>query len=401
MRQRGIGQQTAVVTELGRVGSSVGRPVGLGAVLVVALGLVGCSGLEPVATFQPITDPAQLYTTLQLNHHGITLATDASNPAYNTIQLTATPLNGLGMVMTGLSAPTFDLSDSGALSRTSDGVVTALRTGDYTVIASLVSGDNIRHADTTFLHVTSTVPAAPLGSVSIHVPPDSAVLPIFGSGDGHVATLYIAYFGGLYDFFKILNPVALDNAGHPMSGLLAQFKSLNPLIADVNPTTGEFLLHQPGHVDFVVELTAYGVTKTDTAAYTVTQPIEYQFSITDTGFVPSRAIVTKNALVGWRGIATGQLMDVTFDDPTNVVSPSDAMCIDAWGFVEAGFGIQPGPYCGTGNIAQFTGGQSNDEFALLPDGSAAIRQRQFPVPGVYKFRNTVSGATGTLEVVDE
>jgi hypothetical protein len=127
--------------------------------------------------------------------------------------------------------------------------------------------------------------------------------------------------------------------------------------------------------------------------------VMYDFEITDTSFEPKRAIVTKNAVVSWKGMVPVP-MDVTFDNPANIISPPVAVCVDGWAPLLDFFGLLPGPYCGSGNIEQFTGGDGTF-FAPTSDGTAAIRQRQFPVPGVYTFHNTFSGATATLEVVDE
>jgi len=56
--------------------------------LLAVVGFVGCSSLEPVATHEPITNPAQLYMRLTLAQGAINLATAEG---YNTAQLVATP----------------------------------------------------------------------------------------------------------------------------------------------------------------------------------------------------------------------------------------------------------------------------------------------------------------------
>jgi len=108
-------------------GAAIG---GAGCTLLVALagGLAGCSGLDPVATYEQLTDPAQLFMALTLDHPAVNLSTDATVPSYNTLQLTATPRNALGRPLTGLPAPTFHLdkaTDSTKVTVTPTGLVTA------------------------------------------------------------------------------------------------------------------------------------------------------------------------------------------------------------------------------------------------------------------------------------
>src|SRR6188472_1020921 len=151
--------------------------------LLLGLALAGCSGLEPVPTYEPVTDPAQLYMRLVLSHRAINLSTVA--PA-NTLQLTATPLDASGQPMAGLPVPSFRSSDTTSVWVTPEGLLQARgpATG-VTVIADLVAPGNIRHADTAMVNVNATTDPPPvLASLVLDpVQGDSAVRAIdrFGS----------------------------------------------------------------------------------------------------------------------------------------------------------------------------------------------------------------------------
>jgi hypothetical protein len=130
----------------------------------------------------------------------------------------------------------------------------------------------------------------------------------------------------------------------------------------------------------VARTTAYGVTKVDTATFTVTLPI---FQIV-TAFQPSEVQIAPHGYVFWTNVMLDSeepvATEVTFDDSSNVAAPPSVICDVIVGF----FG--PGASCGSGDF-------------LLP----AIRNfpgaqvRQFPVPGVYPY-HTGTGATGRVIV---
>ena len=84
------------------------RPFGV----LAAAALPGCGELQPVAGYDPIIDPAQLYTSLTLNYGAVNLSTA---PGYDTVRLVATPRNVLGMPMTVAASPTFTSCDTASV----------------------------------------------------------------------------------------------------------------------------------------------------------------------------------------------------------------------------------------------------------------------------------------------
>src|SRR5690349_19989993 len=92
--------------------------------LLAVLGLASCSGADAVEPFEQITDPTQLYMRLVLAQTTITLSTTAS---FNTLQLTATPLDATGAPIPGLLVLTFRSPDTVRVKVISAGLVTGVQ----------------------------------------------------------------------------------------------------------------------------------------------------------------------------------------------------------------------------------------------------------------------------------
>jgi plastocyanin len=134
--------------------------------------------------------------------------------------------------------------------------------------------------------------------------------------------------------------------------------------------------------------TAYGVTHADTLPFTVTMPLAGNVTIgasaTTAGssavlsFTPSEILVSPGGTIRWYD-ATGQQVDVIFDDPANVAEK---------GFVVTCGDGDPG---GAGDVPLF-GDASRDV-----THAENCRSRLFPVAGTYGY-HTASGATGRVIV---
>lgn len=405
-----------------RVSSTQASPAGWLVVVAGLAGLTGCSGIEPVAPYQNlITDPTQIYTRLTLDYRVLTLSTDPGCHCA-TWQLTAPPRDARGSVMDGLPAPTFSplsTADTTTVQVTADGLVTALQPGTTKVLVELAVG-GVRHADTAFIQVQNPVPLPTLASVSIDpLPPDSAIrgqpflLPPNPPGvDGNrnpigfvpslLGFLGDAGMGGIGHNFNNeyrLTPLALNTSGESVTDLAFDFESLDPAIATVIPAadrrSAEWVPKRPGQARLVVRTTAYGVTVASTTVFTVTVPVaavvqaqRQSGAPSTTVFEPYEVHIRPNGMVFW-GNVSDHAIDVTFDDPTNVVEAPAPLCtvMDINAVV---FG--PAPNCATGNFT----------LALPPPAPDfpsydALEVRGFPAAGVYTYHAS-TGATGRVVV---
>lgn len=343
----------------------------------VMLALVGC-GVDVAEPYVPVTDAARLYFALTLDHKAINLSTVAP---YDTIRLVATPRNAQGQALSGMAAPTFHVSDTLSLRVGPDGLVQALQPGQgMLVVAELTDGGNVRHVDTAVVNVSSEAAPPTLQSLSIHaVPPELPVRAVAPQEGFFGAVLEIA---GI----PVLPPVvahATDAGGLEIPGLAVHYESRNPAIATINHSTGEIFPMRPGQVRIVATTTAYGVTKADSADYTIAPPVyqgipvEHDSSGT-VRFALDDVVIGRDGVVFWYNPSAGQV-DIVFEGP----GPAEEMTP-----VCNAFGP---PLCGGGNIEAF-GDAAGD--------LTTIRVRRFPTPGVYTYRSPLTGATGRI-VVDE
>ncbi|HEU6449805.1 MAG TPA: hypothetical protein VFT57_00195 [Gemmatimonadaceae bacterium] len=342
------------------------------AALAVALVVVpsGCASDAAVAP-PPRADDPQMYWSLTLDHHAVTLSTVAP---YDTIRLTATPRTADGTTLTDAPAPTFESLDLDRMVVSADGLVRAIKTGDRVpVVAALTVGD-LSHVDTAYVNITDIATPPTLATLSIHPDPgDSAKLAM--------------------NTTKFFVPKARAADSTLIDGLAIDYQSLDPTVAVVDRAWGLMWTVRPGHVKVVAAATAYGVTRADTVQYTVGYPINLWVTVQQRTTTDGRTInvfVPDHVEIGPGGgvvivNSTGKATDVTFDDPTNVIQ-TDLYC-----------GVPYDTYapwlCAAGNIDAFTADSTSD--------LSAWRARTFPVPGTYNFRSTIFGTTGTIVVVDE
>lgn len=371
-------------------------------ILPLALVLLACGGYEgPATVTEPITDPAQVYAALTLDHGAINLSTVAP---FNTIQLTATPRDGLGQPMIGLPAPTFRSSQPLRVRVSHDGRIEALQTGTgILVIAELrVGKDSVQRLDTARVNVTATAAPPILDRLELDpVSPETAAWGLEPSVSSILGPLLL--FTGRF-FAPRLAPRALDPAGNAIAGLVIDFESLDPAVVRWESSFSELNMLSLGQARMVAHTTAYGVTKADTVTFTVKLPLYQTITLhpatrTAGALEPSEIRLRSGGWVLWDN-RSGQLADVTFDDPANVAEPTtecDALenpAVFGTNVVQRIYGGQfP---CGSGNIPAF-----NDVDPMFNNANTVnFRIRQFPVPGVYTYRNTVTGGIGRVVVTD-
>ena len=132
----------------------------MGAVFTILT--LGC-GTDYVTT-PPPTGSGDLFASLVLDHHAIALSTTAPN---NTIQLTANAINAQGQPLPGAGQATFSLSDTGSVSITSDGMLTAKSPATGVLVVATLSNRNLTHKDTAYVNVNDVATPPILANFSI------------------------------------------------------------------------------------------------------------------------------------------------------------------------------------------------------------------------------------------
>ena len=358
------------------------RHLGVGWVLglLPMLAFARCSDIESVPTFEPITDPAQLFMALTLNHGAINLSTAAP---YDTLRLTATPRNALGEPLSGLPAPVFTSLDTTRVWVTPDGLLRARASGTgVRVVAEIVTSLNIRHSDTAVVDVTTN--ATPPRLTTFSITPESPEDAVWGT------TAFYGLLGqAILEFAGVrvsprLSLRALDENGAPISGLQVEYGTLDPAIVQIDRRTGQIVrLYAPGTARVWARTQAYGVTMADTAVFTVTMPavhgFEFQLQPDSSLALSSRQVTVRpGGYVFWMNF-TGKQTDIVFDDPESAEEIPEVCAL----LGEA--------HCGGGDIPAWDG--SGGTFA-------GVRGRRFSTPGVYPFRSPLTGLTGRVIVTD-
>jgi plastocyanin len=337
--------------------------------------------LIPACRADSVVEPTgsdDVFWSLTLDHRSLTLAVGSS---WETQQLTATPRNSAGEALEGLPAPTFSTTNVNTVQVTQGGLLTAVGvTAGTLVVASLTVG-GVTHADTATVAVTPDPAGLVLSSFSIHpVAPDSAKFALGGT---------------ILEPIRTLTPIALDQNGAPLLGLPVRFTSLDRRVATIDPWSGTITGLSIGSVSFVATTTAYGVTLSDTLPYAIGYPanVELEISYPRFGFKlgsfrPDEVSIGVGGVVVWRNSTGGALVDITFDDPTNVgAAPEHEAC------------VVYGAPCDAGNVPAF--GPAADVVDFDELSRNWTRARRFNAPGTYHYRSELMGTEGTIVVVDE
>jgi hypothetical protein len=334
---------------------------------LLVLAAAACSG-DPPVTPPPVQDPTTLYWQLTLNERAVTLSTVAPN---DTVRIEATPRTISGTPITNLIEPTYTSLDLDRAFVDSTGLVHAVGEGDQVYIVASLEENNVLHADTLVLNITSEATPPVMASFTIH--PDVGDSAKVAAGSG-----------------TLLTPRAADAEGNPISDVAVYFTSSDPTVATIDRITGSLTPNIPGTLTIYATATVYGVTMADTLPFVIGHPIvlpmEIQSQTNANGqvvnvFVPNNVVLGPGASILF-GNATLLPTDVTFDDPTNVAQ-ADQYCV----FLPS--------LCGTGNIDAWARDPTDDS------GITGLRARRFPVPGTYTFHSTIFGSTGTIVIADE
>lgn len=378
--------------------------------LVIALAFSACDDAPEVVTFEPITDPQELFMSVTLEHRAINLSTAAP---YDTFRLAAVPRNGLGEPISGLPAPTFRAFDDSRIQVTPDGLIKALRPTDYDrpalIVAEIVAENNIMHADTAFVHITDDpnppriqslrISSTPIGTGEVQLPNVGAQANAFLLNVLHLTagipideTTYIASD-------ERIVPEFLDESGHPVitgSELLAvDFRSSNPDALGVGRGKGVLHPYNLEEARITARSVVYGVEVIDSVDLRVALPTIVGIVITEDEQGNLRLETEEvnagpNALVLWLNTSETRI-DIVFDRP-DVVTNDPGTCSRLGG-----------EFCGHGNIDAFEGVSPNDLINLfdpntLQSISNALRLRRFPEPGVYDYHSPSTGLSGRLVV---
>lgn len=363
---------------------------------------LGCSGDTTGPT--PLS-PTQTYWVLRLNYHAVNMATVAP---YNTVQLTATPLNTVGDSLPGLGSATYTAADS-SVTVSPTGLVTARYTTPGTFVVATLQNPkrNLTNADTVFIQVTDTVPQHPLATFSIQPPSGDSAKRAIDFNPGGTVFWPVSAADAVGDIM-CTSSVNFYGGYQPTCALQVYFTSSDPTVASIGRTDGSLTLRRPGHVTFYATTMAYGVTKRDSLPFVIGWPMGAVISslwITPVAgltpvlsFSPPKIEVGIGADVRWPnqfgGPTPGDSVDVVFDDST-AVQPG---CGVFFGEVQNCNSLTPPT--GGGNIPPFapdTAARSAGDFVTY--FHSIIRGRTFPIAGTYTYHSRrYPSATGKIVV---
>lgn len=276
----------------------------------LSLALAACDDSGGLAGLEQ--DPQDLFWKLQLDHHAINLSLDQSKPEYYTHKLVATPLRLDGTPLPSEDLPTFVSSDTNRVKVSADGVLTARAVtaadAPVRVIATLTTGRGpVTNVDTAYVTVTNQVEEVESFSIQ----------PLRSN------------LGIGYD--TIMAARILDSNGDPISGLRVAYSSSLPKVASYSPD-GLVMPMTQGKAMLRASMLAYGKEFRDSVELTVGEPEVYHvhvnYYVNEEGknvmyADPAELTIKAGQGVSW-GSATGVLLGIVFDDPTNVgPSPVD------------------------------------------------------------------------------
>ena len=379
---------------------------------VVSGAVLGCTG-DTATNVQtiPVGSNPNVFWALRLNQHAINMA--LTSPS-NTLQLTATPVTAAGTPLVGAGSATFTAKDS-TVSVSASGVVTAHYQTSLTQVIASLQVKGVTLADTAFIQVKATAPAA-LSTFSMQPGP--------GTGDSAKVTI---------DSEHVYWPVTATNGAGTVCDstgcpLLIAYASSNPARAHLGgiagnggvgprivqfPENGNFQFNTTGHVYLIAETWAYGDSLRDSVDFTVGLQLNIVNILTEpSSGAPVSFSVTPKVVVGvgatlnfWNKVPTP--LDIVFNDTTGIEADSVRTPIQTQFF-------GPLPPTGTGNIPAFGGDTVCNEDSLVANGVDCsipafyqlkwiwlpqdFTARRFTVPGVYQYRSLL-GRSATYTIV--
>jgi hypothetical protein len=168
-----------------------------------------------------------VYWALQLNQHAVQLAL---TPGFNTVQLTATPVNAAGTPLSGLGPVTYTATDT-TVTVSPTGLVTArlvTQPGVVTRVKASLQAQNMTLTDVVRIQITDTVPQHLLSTFSMQP----------AAGDSAKRSLD-------YDQFpwpaRAFNTAGDTVCGSAACSLLVSYTSSNPKVATIVQESGTIL----------------------------------------------------------------------------------------------------------------------------------------------------------------
>ncbi len=317
----------------------------------------------------------------------------ATAAPYDTVQLRATGYSGTGQVIDApIEFSVATVADT-KLSIDSIGMLHALADGKKLVIRASMRYNGTTRTDSAFVYVIAGTPAQHGAQMRFSIAAqDSAKVASGRPADTLVALL------------------RQDSAGNNMQPLVVKVWSAdNSILAirsnydilgdNVKSDYVRISGRRPGWTTLYASAYAYGVFIQDSITLRVGWPLLQSIAVAKT-FLPGtttqvidfsikKFIVGVGACVVWRNDLNDEV-DVTFDDPSTVGPPSQSL---------VGCTIRgTDPDLNGGNIAPFKV-MYRENGGLIPGSN--MRSRTFPKPGVYTYRSTLWGTTGTIVVCDE
>lgn len=348
----------------------------IGAAMLGAVAMAGCvdDALAPHVPAPP-TDATPLYWSLRNDHRAVTLSTVAP---YDTLRITAVPHDAVGRPLDLEGERTYTSTEPGRVQVSSDGLIRAVAPGVNVYVISTLAAGNVRHADTTVVNVTASASPPSVAFFSTRpVAPDSARWAVHFDWQTFVPG---------YD--KRLPLRVTDANGAPITGVAVRYTSSDPSMVPIGSFTGEIKSKRRGRATFTAEATIFGTKWTDSVDFDFDWPVHAWVIAMDqaapgeaprVAFDPVTQRISRGGAVMFINM-TESPAGIVFDDPTHVEERTTLGCV-----------LLP-DQGGSGNIAPFGGGPPN---ILLN-----CRSRRFPVPGVYPFQITPTGARGVIIVED-
>jgi hypothetical protein len=353
-------------------------------------GVFSCGGDS--TTGPPRRSDAQTFWALRLNQRAVQLALV---PGANTVQLSATPVNAAGAILSGLGTVHYTTSDS-TVTVSPTGLVTAhfvTSLGGTTVVVASLQAQNVTLTDVVRIQVTDTVPQHLLATFSIQpAPNDSAKRSLDFSSRGP---------GGIPGFSWPVR--ATDAAGTTVCdttacSLLVSYTSSNPTVATID-TAGAVTTMDTGRTVFTATTLAYGVALRDSVVFRV----GYRLNVTVWIVLAAVLGVLTVVFHAPKVLILGVGATITFCSPNNTggaTSPITSLgipvdvvfdhpeAIDSASTVSASFGqLITVPPSGSGNIAPFACDTDPDRNCL--GDSNQVRSRRFPVAGTYHYHSSL------------
>jgi hypothetical protein len=342
---------------------------------VLMLATTAACGIDR-ATFAPALDPSLLVGNVMLEHRAFNLATAAP---YDTVQLRTAVYSGTGQ---RIDVPVTYTSDNPMVVTIDESGLMQVTGAGTTVIRASATSHGATRMDTAVVNVIAGTPTAFVAEFKIEPNPgDSAKHAVPSS----------------LERGKVLRITRLDSAGRAMTTLRVAFWSSDTATAIIaaSGTNVQVTPRRPGRVYLHLSTYAYGQALHDSLSFLAGWPVTgtiNAFAMLRPGtreeflnLTPTRITIGVGGCVIWGNNNRDYDMDIVFDD-SSAAGTSDVCRRHSGAAGE------------TGNIAPFRPDLDQNGNVV---GLGGFRARSFSRPGVYTFRSTLHGVTGTIVVCDE